>query len=560
MAALKEKNFGVVQRTFEFERIFSLPRRQLDLENALDVTDFFLKRPDLDFKLRPAQSAALIEAAEQDGLFCDLPVGAGKALICLLLPYAMNAKRAVIMTEPKLKRLMIRQAYEFYGRFLSIPFDRFQIVAYSELSSATKAEILEELQPDLLICDEAHCLKLPQSARTKRFLRYAKNHPNVRYAFLSGTIMHRSINDFAHLIELALKKNSPLPRGYRELQTWSGALDVAPAWPTSPGVLYKFCEGKETVREGFRRRLVETPGVVGDPRPVDVGASLIIRKQSLAIPKIVMDLISGVQKNWKLGDKEMNLALEQSAVMQQLSSGFFYKWVWPNGKPDTEWLEIRAEWMSEVREKLKRARPGLDSPFLLERAAKRHFEWRKNGGDKPDGAMWDSEFYPEWQAVKDRARPKTETIWVHDFLIDFSIDWAHKHSDRRAILWYAFSAVGEKLFQKGGFPFYGPAREAELADPEKEPVIVCSIKAQGTGQNLQKYSANLFTALRPNGLIFEQTVGRTHRPGQMADEVLVDWIAHSPEALAAMEMIQIDAKFQEETRGVKQKVLYASHI
>src|SRR5262249_9783430 len=159
--------------------------------------------------------------------------------------------------------------------------------------------------------------------------------------------------------------------------------------------------------------------------------------------------------------------------------------------------------------------------FLLEKAAK-------------DG-RWESEHYERWAAVRPTMDPKTETVWVDDFLIDASLDWARKHRDKGAILWYHFSAVGERLAKKGKLPFYGPGREAGLA---KDPAIVCYIRAQGTGQNLQhRYSRNLFTTLRPNGLVFEQTTGRTHRPGQNQDQVLVSWWGHTEAALEAMAQV-----------------------
>lgn len=536
-------------RTPEFERIKNLPRRVPPL---FDVTPIFAKAP--GFSLRPLQSAALIEASEKGGLFCPAPVGAGKALIALLLPVALDAERAVILTEAKLKRALTNAAHDFYGKYLKIPFDRFQIVSYPELSSARKAGILEEIRPDAVICDEAHCLKNIKSARTIRFLRYAKyNRERCKFAFLSGTMSRKSLRDFAHLMDLALGTGAPVPFGYYELLTWCGALDINPDFPTRPGMLRVFCRGKETIREGFQRRLFDTPGVIGGDRG-DIGTSLVIQKLPMKMPLDVQRLMSGVEKNWKIGDKEMKLALEQSQAMQQLGSGFFYRWIWPNGK-DEEWLTARAEYFSEVREKLKHARPGMDSPFLLWQAAARYWRWKEAGGEKPD-RIWPSEKWRAWEAVKGRVKPKTETVWVNDFLVDAAILWAEKQ-DRGAIIWYSYRAVGERLAEKGGFPLYGSGGLAETATA---PVIVCSIRAQGTGQNLQHhYAANFLTGLSPNATIFQQLVGRTHRPGQEEDEVLVVWPA-SPENEDSMARIKEEAVFQEEAMGEKQKVLFATHL
>jgi len=553
-----EQDFGVVGRTPEFERIRSLPRRKLNLASALDLTPLFALREEGDFCLRPLQSLALAEAAQVGGLFCTGSVGSGKALIALLLPEALDAKRAVILTKAHLKASLLRAAHDLYGRHLRLDWKRFTVISYEQLSSAKSGGILEELQPDVIIGDECHALKHRKSARTIRFLRYAKHHPEVKYAWLSGTVARKSIRDFAHLIELALGTGSPVPNDYYELISWCGALDLDPEFPTRPGMLRTFCGPGESVREGFQRRLFETPGVVRDQGKNLVGASLVIRKRPVDIPTTVQLLVSGVQRNWKLGDREMKLAIEQAQATRQLGLGFYYKWVWPGGRPDREWLDARAEFHSEVREKLKHPRPGMDSPFLVTAAAKRYWEWVREGGQKKDkpAFCWESGTWPAWDAVRHRPPPKTETVWVSEFLVDAAIKWAESLSCG-GIVWYHYRALGEKISEKGGLPLFGAGKDAELA---REKVIVCSVKAQGTGKNLQsRYSQNLFTSLMPNAEEFQQTLGRTHRPGQEEDEVGLDWF-DTIENQMAMQYIRAEAAFQEQTLGEKQKVLYATHL
>lgn len=564
--------FGVVSRTPEFERISRLPRRKLNLERALDLTPLFALRKGGDFRLRPLQSVALAEAAEIGGLFCTGSVGSGKALIALLLPEAMDAKRAVILTKAHLKVPLLRAAHDFYGKHVRIPWDRFTVVSYEELSSPKSGGRLEELQPDVIIGDEAHSLKHKDSVRTDRFLRYARHHPHVRYAWLTGTAARKSLKEFAHLLDLALGLGSPAPKDHYELLSWCGAVDLSPAHPTDPGMLETFCEAGETVREGYQRRLFSTPGVVRDEGRDLIGASLTICRRSLLVPPAVRMLVEGVQKNWKLGDLEMKLAIEQAQATRQLSLGFYYRWEWPGGRRDTEWLDARSEFHAEVREKLKRRRPGMDSPFLLAGAADRYWRWfcgyettdEETGeivrvppktGAKPKNS-WESETWLAWNEVRHRAKPTTKTIWVNEFLVDASLKWT-KSISSGGIIWYHYRALGERVAEKGGFPIYGAGKDAELATAK---VIVCSIKAQGTGKNLQaRYSRNLFTSLMPNAEEFQQTVGRTHRPGQEEDEVSVDWFGTGENCLA-MEALKQEAEFQEQTLGEKQKVLYATHV
>lgn len=545
---------GTVTNSVEFMRINALPRRTLDLDNVEDVTPLFAKSGVLSF--RPIQSVALIEAAKADGLFAAIGVGWGKTLIGLALPEALEAKKAVYLVQPDLKRQLVREAEQFYGKHFKLPLDRIHIVSYSELSSATKATILEDIEPDAIICDEAHCLRHKDSARTKRFLRYAAEHPGCRYAFMSGTMTTRSIRDYAHLIELALRKNSPLPRGYREINDWAGALDVRPQYRMSPGVLSRWCEEGETVREGFQRRLVETEGVVATQEGA-IGTSLIVRKIVISVPEVIRKAMAQVNKTWTIGDNELEDATEKARALRQLASGFYYEWDWPNGEVDHEWLEARTNWNREVREKLKYATEEMDSPLLLQRAAERFRVWDKAQRPRPKPAKaWDSIYWNEWRLVKDRPPPPTKAIWLDDFLVQKAVAWAKKQK-QPAIIWYTSKTVGEKIAAAGRFPLYGAATDASES---KEPVIVCSIKTQGTGKNLQHYSRNLIVELPPNGTTFEQLAGRTHRPGQEADEVVIEWFGHTAEVEDAMEKILDDAEYMEKTTGQRQKVLYATRL
>ena len=234
---------GTVGRSSEFKRVEALPRRVLDPRAVQDLTGYF-RKPGGTMKLWPIQNAALIEAAEQNGLFAPIGVGIGKELVCLLLPEALDAKRAVLLIPSKLKRQVEHEAKTIYSKHFKLPLDRLTIVTYEELSNKNTADILEKLEPDLIIANEGHhlrnMLRAKASARGRRFLRYMQEHPECRFCILSGTVTSRSINDYAGLIELALRKNSPLPRGYREVNDWAGAIDVKPYYVMLTGALRRF--------------------------------------------------------------------------------------------------------------------------------------------------------------------------------------------------------------------------------------------------------------------------------------------------------------------------------
>lgn len=540
-----------VRATLEFRRVEALPRRVLDFNDVQDVTDLF-RRPGGTMRLRPIQSAALLEAAMMDGGLFPIGVGLGKTLLTLLLPTALDSKNAVLLVPPQLKRQLAREIETVYGKHFRLPLDVLTIIAYSELSSAKTADILDQINPDLIIADECHFLKRRTAARSKRFARFLKENPGTRFVGLSGTITTRSLNDFGHLLEFALKKCSPLPRGYQEVQEWAGALDVKPEIPTKSGALKKFCAEGENVRQGFRRRLVESQGVVASSED-DVGSSLVIKRLKLPLPAKIQTLYNEVKKSWSIDGEEFSEAIRRAAVLKQIACGFYYRWAWP-GEKDWEWLTARANWNKAVREKLKQSRAGLDSPLLLANAAERSLL------DKGNGPRWDqgAQVWAEWKEVKDRPEPPTETIWVDEFMLrDLEKRARELAKDAPVIVWAEHVALGERLAEETGWPFFG---EGSDASPSRDLIIVATVTTQGTGKNLQYHFVhNIFSSLPPNGAIFQQTVARTHRLGQLADEVTVAWYGHTLETEQTMEAVRADAIYQQELTG-PQKVLYATHI
>lgn len=546
---------GEITNSVEFARIKALPRRAIDLDSVPNVTPLFRKEGGT-MSFRPIQSLALIEAARADGLFAPISVGEGKTLITLTLPRALDSKKTVLLVPPRLKKQLAVESKK-YAEHFDLPLDRIQVISYSELSSAKKENILEESGADLIVCDEAANLRRRSSARTKRFMRFARNNPECRFVFLSGTMTTRSILDYAHLIELALRKNSPLPVGYRELQDWAGAIDVNPPYFMLPGVLLEFCEEDEEARDGYRRRMIDTQGVVATSKN-QLGTSLLVRRRTLAVPVEVQLRLDEVRKKWSLEDEEFDSPLTKARALRQLACGFFYRWVWPSGEKDHDWLEARAEWHREVREKLKQSRKGLDSPLLLSQAAERYFQGKR------EGVVWNSEHWSRWREEKEKrwlwsngrlkSTPPTETIWVDDYVIQAAMRWARTDKEP-CIVWYEHRAVGEALAQASAMPHYGAGTDSSQS---KDHAIICSIKAQGTGMNLQHYSRNFITSLPPNGALFEQVAGRTHRMGQEADEVWIDWLGHTIETEDSFASVVSDAEYIQRTFGQPQKALYAS--
>lgn len=561
-----------VRDSHELKRILTIERRPPIIDTAEDLTDEF-RKPGAPGKMRlwPVQSAALGEARRAGGLFGALGVGQGKTLTSLLMGSALNARMTVILVPPALRAQLINVDIPRLSKEWQIPLARIRVVAYSQISSATSADILEDIKPDLIVADEAHSLRYRTAARTKRFLRYMKDHPECRFVGLSGTMTRRSLKDYQHLAELALRKNSPLPNHFPTLGEWAEALDVSDD-PMPPGALLQLCTDEElgdvaklwenedehvmenvqhVVREAFRRRLVETPGVVATAESA-IGTSLIINAVRPMVPAEIQQEIMNVRARWEIQGEELVDALAVARVARQLAAGFYYRWAWPDGVPDVEWLDARKEWNREVREILRLSRKGLDSPMLIAAAIER--------------GEYESTTYARWRAVKDRPEPPREAVWIHDFLIKAAIAWAEKNASKAApaIVWYLHTTVGERLAAATGWPFFGPGTKANEAltqvDAQATPVIICSAKAHGVGKNLQPFCQNLLTTPIPGGADMEQLIARTHRPGQLADEVTVDVFVHTTETEAAFRNSVRDACYIESTTGQRQKLNFAEKL
>ena len=554
---------GTVGMSTELKRILALPRRQLDLTIDCNAV---LRRPGGTMSLWPVQSVSLVEAAIMNGLFAPIAAGEGKELICLLLPEALDSKRAVIMLPAAIKRQTEKEARTIYAKHFYVPLDVITFVSYEELSDARTADVLERVQPDLIVLNECHKIQGlggvtgRRSSRGTRFNDYTGNHPECRTCALSGTVTRKSIKQIAPLSELCLRDKSPLPRGYREVSDWAGALDVKPDYVMAPGALRKFCgpeaggpEG-ETVRAGFRRRLVESQGVVASAEN-QLGISLIVERiADLPVPAVVKAALDEVQKHWSIGGEKFAEITTKVSKLRQVAQGFYYRYVWPDGVPDYDWLEARAAWASAVNEKLARPQRGMDSPMLLAQAAERAFLGKPNG--------WPCEAWSSWREQKHKQEPPKEAIWIDEYLCHDALRRAELLTKQApCVVWVEYQAVGEKLAELSGLPYFGQGTNAMDAVEAKADICIASRRVQGTGLNLQRhFGTNLLTCLPYGAVEIEQQLARTHRNGQERDEVLAHWYGHVPELSDLMAKILEEAKFEEEAIGVRQRILYSTRI
>jgi len=84
------------------------------------------------------------------------------------------------------------------------------------------------------------------------------------------------------------------------------------------------------------------------------------------------------------------------------------------------------------------------------------------------------------------------------------------------------------------------------------------VHAHSTGKNLQRYNKNLLLIPSSSGDAFEQLLGRTHRPGQTADDVSCEMFMHTAELYNGFQKSLQDALYIQESTGLEQKLNMAT--
>lgn len=577
----------------DLTRILALPRRERpSVELLAQVSEILERELSLGDRpcecvskfhrrccksLKPIQTWALLELSQVGGLLGPIGVGHGKTLLDLLSAMVVeNCKVAVLLVKPDLKAQLLEQDWNFYGQHWRLPnlagrdkyfyADRptLHVVAYSQLSGTKNSDLLERIKPDLIIADEAHAVarrKDMRSSRASRLKRYLSDNPTCRFAAWSGTLTKRSLIDYAEFSKWALQEGSPMPLHWPTVLEWAQALDPAPL--RAPfGKLEAF---GFPVTETLKQRRRDTLGVVTSASEDACEAELIIGERKIVAPQKVKLMLAELEASWDRPDGEpLKQVTDVAACARELSAGFYYRWVWPRGETKAvidRWLIARRAYFSEMREKLKRGGTLMDSPALLEAAAKRWVEGYEHEGHKfapkhRKGALpvWESEFWFDWKAVEHTAKPQTEAVWVDNFLAQDAAKWLQENV---GIAWYMHTAFGAEVEKLSKCRRYGAGEEAsaQIIHELGNKPIIASIRAHGTGKNLQMFAAGLVTNPPSAGDVWEQLLGRNHRDGQLQDEVVFEVYRHTNSYIEAVEKAKDLAAYIEDTFGAPQKLV-----
>lgn len=553
----------------EFSRICALPRRTWTDEQAETLAETLtsaLSKPGNVRKLRPVQAVALREVHYCRGGVVPLRVGGGKTLIALLSFTVLRSKRPILIVPAKLKTKPAhisnpnrwgkaeRDIREWSKHFRILP--NIRVESYEKMGRVSGAEILEEYQPDVIVLDEAHKIKNKRAAVTKRMLRYLDEHPDTVLVAMTGTFTKRSLKEYAHIAAHALGDGSPLPRRYNELEQWSAALDekVNAVSRVAPGALYDLCTEEEradpdtlaAARAGFQRRFSETPGII-TTRDQRIGCSLYVEDLVLASPDPPIDeAFRKLRTTWETPDGwAFSEAVQLWQHARQLALGCYYRW---DPRPEEAWLNARREWAAICRQILSNNQQRLDSELQVTRAVANGYGDRLGA---PDALA-------AWRAIKGEFTPNTEVVWLSDGVCQQIASWM---SEGPGIVWVEHRALGAKLSELTGRPYFAnrglDSRSNYIANQDGRSSIIASVASNAEGRDLQMFDRNLISSPMPNGMQWEQVIGRTHRDGQLSDEVTFTAIVSCIEHGFALEQAKKDSRYMQDTSGSEYKLCYA---
>jgi len=543
-----------VKRTPEVRRIAALPRRVWSDEAAAElarVLTLELKTPKGTMTLRPVQAIALYEVMEMGGLFGPMRVGAGKTLFTLLSALVLEAARPVLLL-PKSLLEKTRDDRKTLVEHWRLP-TNLQFLSYEMLGLVQNADRLNYIRPDLIIADECHFLKNPRAGRTRRVKRYMHDHPETKFVGVSGTVMKASIKDFAPLLRWALKDRTPVPATEDEVGSWADALDekVNPLARRRPDALLDLGprvpanDKLSSARRVFQARLLETKGVVASSRTDGVTCSLRVSALEYKPSVITETHVGNLRRTWRTPDGwSFSQALELRRHIRSLALGFHAIW---DPRPPAEWLLARRAWASFARETLSNSRT-IDTELQVANSV--------DAGDVDDS----EETLAGWRAVRDTFTIQPKPVWHDDTALTACATWMERE---KGIVWCEHVFFAKRLSEITGSAYYGAegrnANGQSIMHVKPGRAIIASIDACRQGFNLQdRYSKNLITSCPPGPATNEQLIGRTHRDGQEADEVVVDILlgcgAHHESFTRAMD----GARAAADTLGHDQKLLLAT--
>ena len=489
------------------------------------------------------------------------------------------------------------------------------IMPFSLLSRPDSLHMLRSIDPDLIIADEAHGFKNRSSGRSKKLFgwkeeRISEDREVPNLVAMSGTMTSKHIADYHHLITWSLADGSPLPMSASLAKQWGSVIDSGSIidGDHQTGPLTQLVDWARTnfpdevfkptvsdFRRAYKLRLITAPGVVstGDQ---EIGTSLTIT--TLGSDSSDAELVALVNKikeeNRTPNGDVIEHAMQEYKWLSELTAGFYNELLWPTAerlasrtwtikekeitfteKSAEDALKLAMEhherhqvYSKELREYLKDAPLGQDTPMEVARLINQHPE--EMPGDLV--MLYENMKACETESVEQFGTLVQRESHVHrvdDFKIRTSVEWAQCLVDagEGGILWFWHNGIGQwlrdSLHAAGVDVLYCPAgkdaNETIIDHAHSERVVVASIAAHGIGKNLQHFQHQLFVQWPRVATTAEQTLGRTHRTGQEADELVVYRFDTTSFDTLNFAACLNDSVYSHQSTGDRQKIVYANY-
>lgn len=463
-------------------------------------------------------------------------------LVTLLAPTLLAAERPVLIL-PANCRDKTRTEYAEYladGWNVRLP----KMLSYTELSLKSREHKLLELQPDLVMLDEADEARNIDGTGFGRRIRraLATLNPRPRVAILSATLIGDALLDYWELIAWALQERAPVPLTKPVAERWAAATDR-----TLRGELHRKDPGAlELLPGGFHHHLRTRRGMVcgrGEVCPAAIEITTWVPPISASLRQV----INACTVTSKRPDGERVTEWELPDLLCCLAQGFYQVW---DPMPPKWWLEPRRAYLDRERAILDAQIEGFDTAAqirdALDARPKRRIPELGDEADDVRAAL------AAWREVKDRFVPNSVPVWLTGEIMDAVATKAAATPGQ--IVWVKHRAPGHEL-QRRGLPYFGADTQPHQHTPGAP--MVCSIQAHARGKNLQAWWRALVLHPMANSRKWEQLISREHRPGQKASTIYVEVIAGVEYHGAVLERVLKQAQADSDASGVPHKMVLA---
>lgn len=575
-----QNSSGSISDGKDFQRIWNLPRKEkIAWDEVAEELSRQLRTPAGNWDVRPIQAEVLCAVAEHEGSFASVGVGGGKTLVSFLAGTVSDCHLVVVIVPAKLREKTRRNFAELSGKFINTSFHH--VISAEELGLRDGLERLTEYgDPDMIVIDECHKFKNGKAARTRKLLRYLKKRREDRQVCkllaMSGTITSRGIKDFAHLLEEALGAyQSPLPLDPKELNKWARVVDPQVESRCNPGpfihkLKYLNKEGLDyrvanagDYRELVHWRIFETPGAIKLPGTAFGGPIELEFLDTGPLGQEIDEMLARLIEDRIQPNGDECFPGDIYRHTRCLCLGFWYDFDPP---PPEHWKTARRIWRSYCRAVLEQEIPGLDSEFLVANAVTRGYYYLPDDPERVKYPIDDGGALERWREVKgDYDADKNRVArWVTDSILREIVKGADVLNTPQ-LVWSDFRAVGEKLHELFGLPYYANkglnAEKGHIMDCPGDVSPVLSVEANSEGFDLQdRWNRALYLTPMQGAQPWEQTIGRIHRPGQLQDQVELKVVANHRKLRDAFDVAVKRTEYVQTMQGAPQKLLLADVV